>query len=60
MRFSMLSLIALLTMSGCADKGAFDLFKMDAAHERSVEELRTGSIVPVSYTYLMLPTNPYV
>lgn len=45
MRFSILSLIALLTMSGCADKGAFDLFKMDAAHERSVEELRTDSIV---------------
>ena len=45
MRFSMLSLIALLTMSGCADKGAFDLFKMDEAHERSVEQLRTGSIV---------------
>ena len=45
MRFSMLSLIALLTMSGCANPGAFDLFKMDAAHERSVEQLRTGSIV---------------
>lgn len=45
MRFSMLGLIALLTMSGCADKGAFDLFTMDKAHERSVEELRTGSIV---------------
>ena len=45
MRFSLLSFIALLTMSGCADKGAFDLFKMDAAHERSVEQLRTGSIV---------------
>ena len=45
MRFSLFSFIALLTMSGCADKGAFDLFKMDAAHERSVEQLRTGSIV---------------
>ncbi|MFA6187704.1 MAG: hypothetical protein WC680_00340 [Sulfuricurvum sp.] len=45
MRFSVLGLIALLTMSGCADKGAFDLFTMDKAHERSVEELRTGSIV---------------
>lgn len=45
MRFYMLSLIALFTMSGCADRGAFDLFKMDAAHERSVEQLRTGSIL---------------
>jgi hypothetical protein len=45
MRFSLLSFIALLTMSGCADRGAFDLFKMDAAHERSVEQLRTESIV---------------
>jgi hypothetical protein len=41
----MLSLVALLTMSGCATPGAFDLFKMDEAHERSVEQLRTGSIV---------------
>lgn len=45
MRFSILSFIALLTMTGCADKGAFDFFKMDAAHERSVEQLRTGSIL---------------
>lgn len=45
MRFSLLSFVALLTMSGCAQKGAFDLFKMDATHERSVEQLRTGSIV---------------
>jgi hypothetical protein len=45
MRFSLLSFVALLTMSGCAQKGAFDLFKMDAAHERSVEQLRAGSIV---------------
>jgi hypothetical protein len=45
MRFSVLCLIALFTLSGCSDKGAFDLFKMDAAHERSVEQLRTGSIV---------------
>ncbi|HEX5709784.1 MAG TPA: hypothetical protein VFX68_00445 [Sulfuricurvum sp.] len=45
MRFSILSLIALLTLSGCAEKGAFDLFKMDDAHERSVEQLRTGGIV---------------
>lgn len=45
MRFYVLGLIALLTMSGCADKGAFDLFTMDKAHERSIEQLRTGSIV---------------
>lgn len=45
MRFPVLGLIALLSLSGCADKGAFDLFTMDKAHERSVEQLRTGSIV---------------
>lgn len=45
MRFSVLGLIALLSLSGCANKGAFDLFTMDKAHERSVEQLRTGSIV---------------
>lgn len=45
MRFPVLGLIVLLSLSGCADKGAFDLFTMDKAHERSVEQLRTGSIV---------------
>lgn len=45
MRFSWIALSALLMFSGCSQKGAFDLFKMDAAHERAVEQLRTGSIV---------------
>ncbi len=45
MRFSWIALGALLTFSGCTQQGTFDLFKMDAAHERAVEQLRTGSIV---------------
>lgn len=45
MRFSGLVLSALLMFSGCSQKGAFDLFKMDDNHERAVEQLRTGSIV---------------
>lgn len=45
MRFLSIAMIALIGFSGCAQKGTFDLFKMDAAHERSVEQLRTGAIV---------------
>ncbi|MDD2829018.1 MAG: hypothetical protein PHW18_05535 [Sulfuricurvum sp.] len=45
MRFSIIALSIMIGFSGCADKGAFDLFKMDKAHERSVEQLRTGSIL---------------
>ncbi len=45
MRFSILVLIALVSFSGCAQKGTFDMFKMDKAHERAVEQLRTGAII---------------
>ncbi len=45
MRFSWIALSALLVFSGCAQKGAFDLFKMDEAHERAVEQLRSGTIL---------------
>jgi hypothetical protein len=48
MRFSWIALsalLALLAFSGCSQKGAFDLFKMDEAHERSVEQLRSGTIL---------------
>jgi hypothetical protein len=45
MRFSIIALSVMIGFSGCADKGAFDLFKMDKAHERSVEQLRTGAIL---------------
>lgn len=45
MRFSWIALSALLAFSGCAQKGAFDLFKMDEAHERAVEQLRSGTIL---------------
>jgi len=45
MRFSWIAIAALLAFSGCSQKGAFDLFKMDKGHERAVEQLRSGSIV---------------
>lgn len=45
MRFSWIALSVLLAFSGCAQKGAFDLFKMDEAHERAVEQLRSGTIL---------------
>lgn len=45
MRFSWIALSALLAFSGCAQKGAFDLFKMDESHERAVEQLRSGTIL---------------
>lgn len=45
MRFSWIALSALLVFSGCSQKGAFDLFKMDESHERAVEQLRSGTIL---------------
>lgn len=45
MRLSLIAISALLFFSGCSQKGAFDLFKMDETHERAVEQLRTGAIV---------------
>ncbi|MGZ8548814.1 MAG: hypothetical protein ACXW33_09415 [Sulfuricurvum sp.] len=45
MRFLIMALSTLIGFSGCADKGAFDMFKMDKAHERAVEQLRTEAIV---------------
>lgn len=45
MRLSWITLSALLAFSGCAQKGAFDLFKMDEAHEKAIEQTRTGTIV---------------
>ena len=45
MRILLPAVSALLLFGGCAEKGAFDLFKMDESHERAVEQLRTGTIV---------------
>lgn len=45
MRFSILVWMALVGFSGCAQKGTFDMFKMDEAHAKAVEQLRTGAIV---------------
>lgn len=45
MRFSWIALSALLAFSGCAQKGTFDLFKIDKTHEQAVEQLRSGAIV---------------
>lgn len=66
MRFLSMAMIALIGFSGCAQKGTFDLFKMDEAHERAVEQLRTGAIIQsfetkvlVSSIYLN-PVDPQV
>lgn len=45
MRFSLIAIAGLLMFGGCAEKGAFGMFKMDEAHERAVEQMRSGSIV---------------
>jgi hypothetical protein len=47
---------ALLVFTGCSQKGAFDLFKMDETHERAVEQLRTGTIVLSLETKAILST----
>ncbi len=54
MRFSILTLCLLIGFGGCAEKGAFDLFKMDESHERSVEQLRTGAIIESLETKALL------
>lgn len=56
MRFSLLVLSALISFSGCADKGTFDMFKMDEAHERSIEQTRTGAIVKSFETKAVVST----
>jgi len=56
MRFSWIAMAALLAFSGCSQKGAFDLFKMDESHERAVEQLRTGAIVQSLETKAILST----
>ncbi len=45
MRFSLIAVAGLLIFGGCSGKGAFDMFRMDEAHERSVEQMRTGTII---------------
>lgn len=45
MRFSLIAIAGLLMFGGCAEKGAFEMFTMDAAHERAVEQMRSGTIV---------------
>lgn len=45
MRLSLIAVALLLGLGGCASKNAFEMFEMDAAHEKSVEQLRTGTIV---------------
>lgn len=56
MRFSIMALSVLIGFSGCADKGAFDMFKIDEAHERSVEQLRTEAIVQSFETKAIVST----
>jgi hypothetical protein len=56
MRFSWIAMSALLVFTGCSQKGAFDLFKMDETHERAVEQLRTGTIVLSLETKAILST----
>jgi len=45
MRISLIAIAGLLMFGGCADKGAFDMFRMDETHERSVEQMRSGTII---------------
>lgn len=56
MRFSWVALSAILVFSGCSQKGAFDLFKIDESHERAVEQLRTGAILESLETKALLST----
>jgi hypothetical protein len=56
MRFSWIALSALLMFSGCSQKGAFELFKMDETRERAIEQLRTGHILQSFETKAIIST----
>lgn len=43
LRWLMLS--GMLVFGGCSGHGPYDLFKIDKQHERSIEQLRSGSIL---------------
>lgn len=47
---------ALLIFSGCSRSGAFDVFKVDEAHERAISNLRTATIVQSFETKVILST----
>lgn len=45
MRLLLLCVFTLVLLSGCSRTTAFDLFRMDKAHERAVDNMQTGTIV---------------
>lgn len=47
---------AVLMFSGCSRSGAFDVFKVDEAHERAVTNLRTSTIVQSFETKAIIST----
>jgi len=42
--------------SGCSRSGAFDVFKVDEAHERAISNLRTATIIESFETKVILST----
>lgn len=45
MRLSWIAVALILGLGGCGSKNAFEMFGMDSAHEKAVEQMRTGTIV---------------
>lgn len=56
LRISGLAFLALVALSGCSQKGAFDMFKMDTVHEKAIEQLRSGTILLSMETKAIIST----
>lgn len=45
MKMRWLAVVGIILFGGCSGHGPYDLFKIDKQHERSIEQLRSGSIL---------------
>ncbi len=54
--YTILSTALLLTFSGCSRSTAFDVFKLDEAHERAISNLQTSTIVQSFETKAIIST----
>jgi hypothetical protein len=57
MQFFLVTLLVLIMNQGCSDKtNAFDMFKMDAAHEKAMSYTRSASVVRSFETETVIST----
>ena len=56
MRSLLFAIFALALFTGCSNTTAFDFFKKDAAYEKAIDNLQTGTIVKSFETEVILST----